>query len=83
MRHRVVVTGIGVIAPNGIGKESFWEAIEKGKSGIKKITRFDPSELPCQIAGEIPEFNPDQFMERKSARRMARTSQFAIAGVQL
>ncbi|MCM8821955.1 MAG: beta-ketoacyl-[acyl-carrier-protein] synthase family protein [Candidatus Omnitrophica bacterium] len=83
MRNRVVVTGIGVIAPNGIGKESFWEAIEKGKSGIKKITRFDPSELPCQIAGEIPEFNPDQFIERKSARRMARTSQFAIAGVHL
>lgn len=83
MRQRVVITGIGVIAPNGIGKENFWEAIEKGKSGIKKISRFDPSELPCQIAGEIPEFNAEMFIDKKTARRMSRSSQFAVAGVAL
>ncbi|MCX7705592.1 MAG: beta-ketoacyl-[acyl-carrier-protein] synthase family protein [bacterium] len=83
MGYRVVVTGIGVVAPNGIGKEAFWDALEKGKSGIKKISMFDPSNLPCQIAGEIPEFRPEDYVDRKIARRMARSSQFAVAGVQL
>jgi len=83
MRHRVVLTGIGVIAPNGIGKENFWNALENGKSGIKKISRFDPSGLPCQIAGEIPDFRPDEFIDRKTARRMARFSQFAVCGTKM
>ncbi len=83
MGYRVVVTGIGVIAPNGIGKEFFWEALENGKSGIKKISRFDPSGLPCQVAGEIPQFTPDQFIDRKSTRRMARSSQFAVCGAKM
>jgi len=83
MEYRVVVTGIGAIAPNGIGKQSFWDALENGKSGIKRISRFDPSELPCQIAGEIPDFNPYIFIDRKTTRRMARATQFAVAGVKL
>jgi len=74
MGYRVVITGIGVIAPNGIGKNAYWDSLEKGKSGIKKISRFDPSELPCQIAGEIPEFSPEDFFDRKTIRRMARSS---------
>ncbi|MCM8759340.1 MAG: beta-ketoacyl-[acyl-carrier-protein] synthase family protein [Candidatus Omnitrophica bacterium] len=83
MDYRVVITGIGVIAPNGIGKDNFWLALQQGKSGIKKISRFDPTSLPCQIAGEIPEFKPEQFIEKKLARKMARSTQFAIAGVKL
>ncbi|HOL36101.1 MAG TPA: beta-ketoacyl-[acyl-carrier-protein] synthase family protein [bacterium] len=83
MGYRVVITGIGVIAPNGIGKDAYWDALEKGKSGIKKISRFDPSELPCQIAGEIPEFSPEDFIDRKTIRRMSRSSQFAVAGVMM
>ncbi len=83
MRYRVVLTGIGVIAPNGIGKQNFWEALKNGKSGIKKISRFDPSGLPCQVAGEIPDFKPDAFIDRKTVRRMARFSQFAVCGTKM
>lgn len=83
MRYRVVVTGLGVIAPNGIGKKDFWNALEIGKSGIKKISRFDASQLPCQIAGEIPDFTPELFIDLKTARRMSRSSQFAVAGVRM
>lgn len=83
MRYRVVLTGIGVLAPNGIGKKNFWEALENGKSGIKKISRFDPSKLPCQVAGEIPDFKPDEFIDRKTARRMARFAQFAVCGTKM
>ncbi|HOK56307.1 MAG TPA: beta-ketoacyl synthase N-terminal-like domain-containing protein, partial [bacterium] len=80
MKRRVVITGIGVIAPNGIGKENFWKALTGGKSGIKKITSFDASELPVQIAGEVTDFKPEDYIEdRKKLRRMARFSQFAVA----
>ncbi|MCM8818632.1 MAG: beta-ketoacyl-[acyl-carrier-protein] synthase family protein [Candidatus Omnitrophica bacterium] len=80
MRRRVVITGIGVIAPNGIGKENFWNALKEGKSGIKKITSFDTSDLPVKIAGEVDNFNPEDYIEdRKKIRRMARFSQFAVA----
>src|SRR5260370_22174698 len=53
----VVITGLGVVSPNGIGKEAFCLALLAGKSGVKRISRFDPSSLPVHIAGEIPEFN--------------------------
>jgi len=80
MKRRVVVTGIGVIAPNGIGKEKFWEALKNGKSGIKKITLFDTTDLPVKIAGEVSDFKPEDYIEdRKKIRRMARFSQFAVA----
>ena len=77
--RRVVITGLGVIAPNGIGKEAFWKATTEGKSGIGRITRFDPSEFPTQIAGEINDFDPTEFMEVKEARRIDRFSQLGIA----
>jgi len=77
--RRVVVTGMGVIAPNGIGKEAFWEALISGKSGIKKITRFDASSYPCQIAGEVDGFNPNDFMAPKEAKRCSRYAQYALA----
>ena len=78
-KRRVVITGVGVIAPNGIGKEAFWSALVQGKSGIKKITFFDTSKFPTQIAGEVQDFDPLKYMERKRANRMARFSQFTVA----
>ncbi|MCM8777399.1 MAG: beta-ketoacyl-[acyl-carrier-protein] synthase II, partial [Candidatus Omnitrophica bacterium] len=78
-RRRVVITGIGVIAPNGIGKENFWYALKTGRSGIKRISFFDASEFPVRIAGEVRDFNPEEFIDKKKARKMARFSQFAVA----
>ncbi|HET8910776.1 MAG TPA: beta-ketoacyl-[acyl-carrier-protein] synthase family protein [Ktedonobacteraceae bacterium] len=60
MQHRVVITGLGVLAPNGIGKETFWQACLAGQSGIRKITHFDASQHPSQIAGEVQGFDPVQ-----------------------
>src|SRR5512139_3403916 len=77
-KRRVVITGMGVVAPNGIGKEAFWEALLSAKSGIKKITRFDASSYPCQIAGEVDGFTPYDFMEPKEAKRASRYAQFAL-----
>ncbi|MCM8808198.1 MAG: beta-ketoacyl-[acyl-carrier-protein] synthase II, partial [Candidatus Omnitrophica bacterium] len=80
MDRRVVITGIGVIAPNGIGKENFWKALKEGKSGIKKITSFDTTELPVKIAGEVTDFRPEDYIEdKKKIKRMARFSQFAVS----
>ncbi|AMM41814.1 3-oxoacyl-ACP synthase [Candidatus Desulfofervidus auxilii] len=78
-KRRVVITGLGVIAPNGIGKDAFWKALKEGKSGITKITRFDVSSYSSQIAGEINDFDPTDFMSPKSARRMDRFAQLAVA----
>jgi len=82
-KRRVVITGLGVIAPNGIGKEKFWENIKNGVSGISKITRFDASNYPTQIAGEVNDFDPHSFIPAKSLRRMHRSSQFAVAASKL
>ena len=64
--RRVVITGIGVIAPNGIGKDAFWDALKNGRTGIRKITYFDSSVFPFHVAGEIPDFDPKAFMPFKS-----------------
>lgn len=81
--RRVVITGIGVIAPNGIGTEGFWDSLIHGRSGIKKITHFDATSYPCQIAGEVRDFNPLDFMNPKTARRMDRFAQFSVAGTRM
>ena len=81
--RRVVVTGIGTVTPLGIGKEVYWEGLANGRSGVRRITRFDPSELTAQIAGEVPDFDPLEFMDRKDARRMDRFTQFAVAATAL
>jgi 3-oxoacyl-[acyl-carrier-protein] synthase II len=75
---RVAVTGVGVITPLGSAIQEFWGHLLAGHSGIRRITRFDPSDLPCQIAGEIPEFDPTEFIPAKEARRMSRASQLAL-----
>ncbi|MFB0526941.1 MAG: beta-ketoacyl-ACP synthase II [bacterium] len=79
MTQRVVVTGLGVIAPNGIGKDNYWDAIKRGESGISRITRFDVSQYPTQIAGEINDFNPSKYMSKKKAKFMSRCAQFGLA----
>lgn len=79
LRPRVVITGLGVITAIGCSIKEFWEAAIKGKSGIRKITQFDASQFPCQIAGEIDDFDPNDFFERKEARRISRSAQIALA----
>ena len=79
MKQRVVITGMGVVTPIGIGKEAFWEALLVGKSGITKITRFDASDYPTQIGGEVKDFDPTAYIDKKEARRMDRVTQFALA----
>ncbi len=77
-RRRVVVTGLGLITPLGSEVEAVWQALLAGRSGIRRITLFDPSGLRCQIAGEIPDFDPLQHFPAKEARRMARATQIAL-----
>ena len=78
-RTRVVVTGLGAITPAGLNVDEFWDNLVHGRSGVGPITFFDTSEFPCRIAGEVPEFDPQDYMGRKDARRMARFSQFMVA----
>jgi 3-oxoacyl-[acyl-carrier-protein] synthase II len=82
-KRRVVITGLGAIAPNGIGKDRFWEGLIQGRSGIRRITRFDTSEFPCQIAGEVADFQPTTFITPHEAKRMSRVSQFAVAAAKM
>jgi 3-oxoacyl-[acyl-carrier-protein] synthase II len=78
-RKRAVITGLGVISCIGLNVETFWNNLINGQSGIKRISRFDPSQLPCQIAGEIPEFDPLLYLDRKTARRITRATQMSVA----
>jgi len=78
-RRRVVVTGLGIVCPVGIGVEDSWKALVAGKSGIAPITHYDASTYPTRIAGEVKGFEPEQFMDRKDARRNDRFIQFALA----
>lgn len=76
--RRVVVTGMGVISPIGIGLPSFWNSLVEGKSGIREITRFDASDFPSRIAGEV-DFDPLDYLDRREARKMDRFTQMAVA----
>jgi len=78
-RRRVVVSGLGVMSPNGIGAEAFWRATRSGTSGVDTISSFDPSSLPCQIAGEIKDFRPQDYLPPKELKRVARSVPLAIA----
>lgn len=83
MKKQVVITGVGAIAPNGIGIDEFWDALKAGRSGIKKITSFDVEQFPTKIAGEITDFNPEKFLDPKQARRMDRFVQFAVSAAKM
>jgi 3-oxoacyl-[acyl-carrier-protein] synthase II len=78
----VVVTGVGLLTPLGLGTEATWEAIRAGKSGIGRITQFDASAFSCQIAGEVKGFDPANYIERKEIKKMGRFIQFAIAAAE-
>lgn len=78
-RRRVVVTGLGLITPLGIGVETAWENLINGRSGIVKITAFDASAFPTQIAGEVKNFNPEDYIEFKEIKKMDRFIHFAVA----
>jgi len=79
LMKRAVITGIGVVSPNGIGKEEFCRAILAGKSGVKRITRFDVSDLPVQIAGEITDFNELSWIDARERKHVSRAVPLAIA----
>ncbi|HDP16296.1 MAG TPA: beta-ketoacyl-[acyl-carrier-protein] synthase II [Candidatus Omnitrophica bacterium] len=82
MKRRVVITGLGVIAPNGNGKRAFWDALKEGRSGIRHITRFDPTPFPTQFAGES-DFDPARFISPKQIKRMDRTSHLAVSAAKM
>jgi 3-oxoacyl-[acyl-carrier-protein] synthase II len=84
MAHRrVVVTGLGIVAPNGIGKDEFWQNLVAGKSAVDRVFAFDASELPCQVAAEVRDFSPTDFVSPRRAKVMGRFSQFAVAATRL
>ncbi|MGA2462910.1 MAG: beta-ketoacyl-[acyl-carrier-protein] synthase family protein [Thermodesulfobacteriota bacterium] len=82
-KRRVVITGMGVVAPNGIGIENFWDSLVHGRSAVRKITRFDASTYPCQVAAEVPNFDPNDYMDPKTAKRLSRFAQFALASAKM
>ena len=82
MPRRVVVTGVGLLTPLGIGTEESWESIKAGKSGIGPITQFDASAFSCRIAGEVKGFDPTNYIEKKEIKKMGRFIQFAIAAAE-
>ncbi len=79
MPKRVVVTGVGLVSPVGVGTEECWTAIREGRNGIATITHFDATDFPCQIAGEVRDFDPLDFVSPKDRRKMGRFIFFAIA----
>jgi 3-oxoacyl-[acyl-carrier-protein] synthase II len=83
VRRRVVITGLGVMTSLGHDLEVFWGNLVAGKSGVSRIESFDPSDFPTRIAASIKDFDPEQYMDRKEARRMDRFAQFAIAAAKL
>ncbi len=79
MSRRVVVTGMGAVTPIGIGVKAFWEGITREQIGFAPITRFDASAYKCRLAAEVKDFQPENYMDKKSARRMELFCQFAVA----
>jgi 3-oxoacyl-[acyl-carrier-protein] synthase II len=81
--RKIVITGIGVIAPNGTGKEEFWQALKQGRSGIKPIKRFDTSEFQCKLGGEIDSFEPERFLGSKGLRELDRSARLLCCAAKL
>lgn len=77
--REIAVTGFGILACNGLGKDAFWDAIQAGRSGVRTIDRFDPSPYPCRIAGQLWDFNPEDFMRKADVRRWHRHVHQALA----
>jgi 3-oxoacyl-(acyl-carrier-protein) synthase len=79
VKRRVVVTGIGLVSGLGTGTEKTWEGLKAGKSGIGPITQFDAADFACRFAGEVREFDPSPWIEKKEVKKLARFMMFAIA----
>src|SRR5918996_3061704 len=82
MNRRVVVTGVGLVSPVGMGTQQNWDALCAGQSGIGPITRFDATQFSARIAGEVKDFNPLQFVDKKDVKKMDVFIQLAIAAAQ-
>src|SRR5581483_564738 len=82
-RRRAVVTGLGVVAPNGTGKDAFWQSLVAGKSAVEKISSFDPTPYPCKVAAEAHGFVPERFMHPRRLAHRGRFSQLAVAAAKL
>src|SRR5262249_13651351 len=82
-RRRVVVTGVGLVTPLGTGTERTWEGLVAGKSGVRAVTRFDASSLPVRIAGEVPDFDPARFIERRDIKKADAFAHYALAAAEL
>ncbi|MEY2556061.1 MAG: 3-oxoacyl-[acyl-carrier-protein] synthase [Verrucomicrobiota bacterium] len=82
MSRRVVVTGVGLLSPLGIGTEQSWQAIREGRNGISRIEAFDPTLFNSRIAGEVKNFDPNQYIDRKEIKKMGRFIQFGIAAAE-
>src|SRR6266536_5213374 len=82
MLHRVVVTGIGAVSPNGVGRDNFWKATRHAVSGIRRITRFDPSTHAVQVAGEVVDFDEDRYVPPKDRPHVSRAVPLAVAAIQ-
>jgi 3-oxoacyl-[acyl-carrier-protein] synthase II len=83
VKRRVVVTGLGALTPLGIGVEESWQALCAGKSGVSAVTRFDASDFRTRVAGEVKDFNPSDFIDRKLVRRGDRFIHFALAATKM
>src|ERR1043166_5380817 len=81
--RRVVITGIGVVSPIGIGVDPFWESVLVGRSGIQRITRFDPTSSPCQVAGEVRDRSYEQLLDPRKLRTTTHVTQLALAATEL
>ena len=79
MSRRVVVTGLGAVTPIGNNVDDFWTSVKAGKIGFDHITKFDTTDYKCHIAAELKDFNPQDFMDRKAAKRLEPFSQYAVA----
>lgn len=79
VKRRVVITGMGVVSPNGIGNSAFREAVLEGRSGIGRITRFDPSDIQVQIAGEVRGFDELAWVEKRERKHVSRVLPLALA----
>ena len=82
-KRRVVVTGIGMVSPLGVGNEPTWRGLLEGRSGVGRITKFDPSAFACRIAGEVKGFNPEDFIEKKEVKKSDTFIHYAIAAAQM
>ncbi len=82
MNRRVVITGIGAVSPNGIGREAFWEATRNGRSGVRRISRFDASQYAVQVAGEVVGFCEEKYIAPKDRPHVSRVAPLAIAAVE-